>query len=69
MKDKIYRNPPAQLWAEVGYEAAALPQPVRITHRFYQNGVLISKRTYGPRGERRPPKKSDPDIQGRFFFS
>jgi len=68
MKDKIYRNPPAQLWAGVGYEAAALPQPVRITHRFYQNGVLISERTYGPRGERRPPKKATLTYKVAFSF-
>ena len=55
-KKSCYRNP-APMWAEPINDAALRHQPVRITHRFYQNGVLISERTYGPRGERRPQKK------------
>ncbi len=66
-KKSCYRNP-APMWAEPINDAALRHQPVRITHRFYQNGVLISKRTYGPRGERRPPKKATLTYKVAFSF-
>ncbi len=59
---KNYRNPPAPLWAEPVNDAALRHQPVKTTHRRYwrvdKNDpyILVSERTYGPRGERRPKK-------------
>ena len=41
---------------------------LKLVFIFYQNGVLISERTYGPRGERRPQKKATLTYKVAFSF-
>jgi len=66
-KKSCYRNP-APMWAEPINDAALRHQPVKVTHRWYMDGVKVREEIYDPHKLRRPQKKATLTYKVAFSF-